>query len=175
MPELPDIIVYIESLDAKARGSTLNRVRVLNPFVLRTAVPPITQAEGQPIVGVERLGKRVVLALDGELVLVIHLMIAGRLRWLPVGAKPPGKATLATFEFDAGTLVLTEAGSKRRASLHLIAGRAALHAIDPGGIETAQEKFLGALQAVAGIVERRHTLPNTSRSGAAGRCSPGAS
>jgi formamidopyrimidine-DNA glycosylase len=135
MPELPDITVYIESLGAKVRGSTLNRVRVLNPFVLRTAVPPITQAEGRRVIGIERLGKRVVLALEGELFLVIHLMIAGRLRWVAAGAKPAGKASLAALEFDGGTLVLAEAGSKRRASLHLIAGRDALHAIDPGGIE----------------------------------------
>jgi formamidopyrimidine-DNA glycosylase len=135
MPELPDITVYIESLDAKVRGSTLQRVRVLNPFLLRTALPPIAQAEGRRVAGIERLGKRIVLALDGELFLVIHLMIAGRLRWLAAGAKPPGKASLATFEFDGGTLVLTEAGTQRRASLHLLAGREALHAADPGGID----------------------------------------
>ena len=135
MPELPDITVYAESLQAKVHGSTLQRVRVLNPFLLRTALPPIAQAEGRRVVGVERLGKRVVLALDGELFLVIHLMIAGRLRWLSAGAKPPGRIALASFEFDGGTLVLTEAGSKRRASLHLVAGRAALAAMDPGGID----------------------------------------
>jgi formamidopyrimidine-DNA glycosylase len=135
MPELPDITVYAESLQAKVRGSMLQRVRVLNPFLLRTALPPIAQAEGRRVVGVERLGKRVVLALDGELFLVIHLMIAGRLRWLGAGAKPPGRIALASFEFDGGTLVLTEAGSKRRASLHLVAGRAALAAMDPGGID----------------------------------------
>jgi formamidopyrimidine-DNA glycosylase len=135
MPELPDITVYAESLQAKVHGSTLQRVRVLNPFLLRTALPPIAQAEGRRVVGVERLGKRIVLALEGELFLVIHLMIAGRLRWLSAGAKPPGRIALATFEFDGGTLVLTEAGSKRRASLHLVAGRAALAAMDPGGID----------------------------------------
>jgi formamidopyrimidine-DNA glycosylase len=135
MPELPDITVYAESLQAKLHGSTLQRVRVLNPFLLRTALPPIAQAEGRRVVGVERLGKRVVLALEGEFFLVIHLMIAGRLRWLSPGAKPPGRIALASFEFDGGTLVLTEAGSKRRASLHLVAGRAALAAMDPGGID----------------------------------------
>jgi formamidopyrimidine-DNA glycosylase len=134
MPELPDITVYIESLEAKIIGSSVNRVRILNPFVLRTAVPPISLAEGRPVIGVERLGKRIVLALEGELFLVIHLMIAGRLRWLSAGAKPPGKASLITIEFDGGTLVLTEAGSKRRASVHLIAGRPALQSMDPGGI-----------------------------------------
>jgi formamidopyrimidine-DNA glycosylase len=158
MPELPDITVYIESLDAKVRGSTLNRVRVINPFVLRTAVPPIGEAERRRVVGAERLGKRVVLALDGELFLVIHLMIAGRLRWLPVGAKPPGKASLASLEFDAGTLVLTEAGSKRRASLHLIAGRAALHAIDPGGIDVQSSDLATFAQQLA---RENHTLKHS--------------
>ena len=135
MPELPDVAVYTESLAAKLAGALLNRVRVLNPFVLRTAVPPIASAQGKRVVGIERLGKRVVIGLDGELFLVIHLMIAGRLRWLAAGARPPGKVSLAAFEFDVGTLLLTEAGSKRRASLHLVAGRAALEAMDPGGID----------------------------------------
>jgi len=135
MPELPDVAVYAESLAAKLSGAQLNRIRVLNPFVLRTAVPPIASAEGRRVIGIERLGKRVVIGLDGELFLVIHLMIAGRLRWLAAGAKPPGKIALAAFEFEGGTLVLTEAGSKRRASLHLVAGRAALEAMDPGGID----------------------------------------
>jgi len=135
MPELPDVTVYVERLDAKLRGDVLQRVRVLNPFLLRTAVPPISAAEGRRVTGAQRLGKRIVLALDGGLFLVIHLMIAGRLRWLAAGAKPPGKIALATFEFGAGTLVLTEAGSKRRASLHLLPSREALQAMDPGGIE----------------------------------------
>lgn len=135
MPEWPDITVYVESLAAKLHGATLQRVRLLNPFLLRTALPPIGAAEGRSVVGAERLGKRVVLALDDELFLVIHLMIAGRLQWRPPGAKPPAKVALAAFGFDAGTLVLTEAGSKRRASLHLLQGRAALQAMDPGGID----------------------------------------
>ena len=135
MPELPDITVYVERLRTKAVGTVLRRVRVLNAFLLRTALPPIAQAEGQRVVGVERLGKRVVLVLDNGLFLAIHLMIAGRLRWLAAGTKPPGRIALALFEFDTGTLVLTEAGTQRRASLHLLAGRAALQAIDPGGID----------------------------------------
>ena len=135
MPELPDITVYVERLEAKVRDDRLQRVRLLNPFLLRTAVPPIAEAEGRRVVGVERLGKRVVLALEGGLFLVIHLMIAGRLKWLAAGAKPPGKSPLAAFEFNAGTLVLTEAGSQRRASLHLLASREALAAMDPGGID----------------------------------------
>lgn len=135
MPELPDVTVYAERLDAKVRGDVLQRVRLLNPFLLRTAVPPIGEAEGKAVLGVERMGKRIVLALEGGLFLVIHLMIAGRLRWLAAGAKPPGKIALAVFEFGGGSLVLTETGSKRRASLHLVAGREALQAMDPGGID----------------------------------------
>ena len=138
MPELPDITVYVESLAAKLAGATLQRVRVMNPFVLRTAVPPIASAEGRRVTGLERLGKRVVIALDneggGDLFLVIHLMIAGRLQWLAAGAKP-AKSALLALEFDAGTLVLTEAGTQRRASLHLLAGREALAEADPGGVE----------------------------------------
>ncbi len=135
MPELPDIAVYIERMQAKLQGQVLRRVRVLNPFVLRTAVPPIGQAEGRTVVGVQRLGKRIVLGLDDGTYLVMHLMIAGRLRWLPPGGKPPAKLSLAAFEFDGGVLVLTEAGSKRRASLHLLADAPALAAADPGGID----------------------------------------
>jgi formamidopyrimidine-DNA glycosylase len=135
MPELPDVTVYVERLREQVQGRVLQRVRVLNPFLLRTAVPPILAAEGRVVQGVERLGKRIVLALEGDLFLVIHLMIAGRLRWLAAGAKPPGKITLATFEFEGGSLVMTEAGSKRRASLHLVAGREALQALDAGGLD----------------------------------------
>ena len=155
MPELPDITVYVEHLDAKLRGSTLQRIRVLNPFLLRTAVPPITQAEGRRVIGIERLGKRVVLVLDGGLFLVIHLMIAGRLRWLPVGAKPPGRIALATFEFDGGTLLLTEAGSQRRASLHLLASREALNAMDPGGIDVMTAELTAFSERLA---SENHTL-----------------
>jgi formamidopyrimidine-DNA glycosylase len=135
MPELPDVAVYVERLTEKVRGRVLQRVRVLNPFLLRTALPPISAAEGQKVLGVERLGKRIVLVLEGDLFLVVHLMIAGRLRWLQPGAKLPGKITLAAFEFEDGTLAMTEAGSKRRASLHLVAGREALKALDAGGLD----------------------------------------
>ena len=135
MPELPDITVYIERLAAKALGRKLQRVRLLNAFVLRTALPPIVSVDGQHVVGVERLGKRIVLVLDSGAMLVIHLMIAGRLRWLAPSAKLPGKLALASFEFDGGQLVLTEAGTTRRASIHLLADRAALLAMDPGGID----------------------------------------
>lgn len=161
MPELPDITVYVESLAAKLRGATLQRVRITNPFLLRTAVPPIGSAEGRQVTGIERLGKRVVIALDGELFLVIHLMIAGRLQWLAAGAKP-AKSALAAFEFDAGTLVLTEAGTKRRASLHLLAGREALVASDPGGIDVMgadPPAFLARLQAENHTLKRALTNP----------------
>jgi formamidopyrimidine-DNA glycosylase len=135
MPELPDITVYVEAIDKKINGQTLNNIELLNPFLLRTVLPPIADANGKRVVGVRRLGKRVVLELEGDLFLVIHLMIAGRLRWLAPDAKPPGKITLALFRFANGTLVFTEAGSKRRASLHLVEGETALTAMNPGGLE----------------------------------------
>jgi len=162
MPELPDVTVYVERLEAKVRGDVLKHIRLLNPFLLRTALPPIGQAEGRRVIGIERLGKRIVLALEGDLFLVIHLMIAGRLRWLAAGAKPPGKIALATFEFGGGTLVLTEAGSQRRASLHLVAGRAALQAMDPGGIDVMDADvaaFAERLRAENHTVKRSLTNP----------------
>ncbi|MGH8667993.1 MAG: Fpg/Nei family DNA glycosylase [Burkholderiales bacterium] len=132
MPELPDLTVYLESLAARIANRRLLRVRLLNPFLLRTAVPPIAAVENQRVSGVQRVGKRIVIGLEGELYLVLHLMVAGRLRW---DAKTAKRITLAHFEFDSGTLALTEAGTKRRASLHLVQGEAALRAIDPGGLE----------------------------------------
>jgi formamidopyrimidine-DNA glycosylase len=162
VPELPDITVYIERLQAKVQGQVLRRLKVLNPFVLRTAVPPIGSAEGHSVVGVERLGKRIVLALAGGSMLVIHLMIAGRLRWLPPGEKPPGKLALAAFEFDTGTLVLTEAGTTRRASIHLLADRAALAAADPGGINivgSRLEDFAARLKSENHTLKRALTMP----------------
>lgn len=162
MPELPDVTVYVERLAARLAGDVLQRVRLLNPFLLRTALPPIGSVEGRKVLGVERLGKRIVLALEGELFLVMHLMIAGRLRWLPAGAKPPGKVSLAAFEFGGGTLVLTEAGSKRRASLHLVAGRDALAAMDPGGIDVLGcdlSAFSERLQAENHTLKRSLTNP----------------
>ncbi len=135
MPELPDLTLYLESLEARIARRRLARIRLLNPFLLRTAVPPIASAEGKTVLGLRRLGKRIVIGLESELYLVLHLMMAGRLRWLAADAKPPARITLALFEFDNGTLALTEAGTKRRASLHLVQGRAALDAMDPGGIE----------------------------------------
>jgi formamidopyrimidine-DNA glycosylase len=137
MPELPDIVVYIESLEARVRGKVLQSVRLLNPFILRTAVPPIRTAEGRKVLGLRRLGKRIVFELEGGLFLVLHLMIAGRLRWTDAKAKPklPGRIALALLEFDSGTLMLTEAGTKRMASLHLLQGEAALDALHVAGME----------------------------------------
>ena len=155
MPELPDITVYVESLEAKLSGATLQRVRLQSPFLLRTAVPPIGSAEGRRVLGTERLGKRVVLALEGELFLVIHLMVAGRLQWLAVDGKPAAKSALAVFEFDTGRLALTEAGSRRRASLHLLAGRDALAAADPGGIDVFGVDLVAF---AARLVSENHTL-----------------
>jgi len=144
MPELPDITVYVEQLAARLAGDTLRGVKLLNPFLLRTALPPIDRAVGRRVSGVRRLGKRVVLVLasagadDGDSdepwFLVLHLMIAGRLHWLAAGRKPP-RGALLLLDFDAGTLMLTEAGTQRRASLHLVAGEDALAALDPGGLE----------------------------------------
>src|SRR5947209_6770891 len=118
MPELPDVELYRDALATRLRSQRLERTRILNPFVLRTAVPPISEAAGKRVIDVQRLGKRLVLALEDEWFLVLHLMIAGRLRWLASGAKPPARITLALFEFANGTLAFTEAGTKRRASLH---------------------------------------------------------
>ena len=132
MPELPDLTVYLEHLEARIANRRLLRIRLLNPFVLRTAVPPIAAAEGKRVLGLSRVGKRIVLGLEDELYLVMHLMVAGRLRW---DDKTPKRITLALFDFDGGTLAFTEAGTKRRASLHLVQGKAALDAMDPGGIE----------------------------------------
>jgi formamidopyrimidine-DNA glycosylase len=135
MPELPDVMVYVEALDKRVRGRVLEKVRLRSPFLLRTFDPPVEVVEGRRIVGVERLGKRVVLEAEGSLFLVIHLMIAGRLRWFDGEPKGLGKMALADFAFDNGTLVLTEAGTKKRASLHVVSGRDGLASLDPGGLE----------------------------------------
>ncbi len=141
MPELPDVVVYIEHLRNRLAGRTLQGVRLVNPFVLRSVTPAMASARGKEVVGVRRIGKRIVIALEGELFLVLHLMIAGRLRWLEKDAKLPGRITLAAFEFQSGTLVFTEAGTKRRASLHLVEGEAALAAMDPGGLDVLAAGF----------------------------------
>jgi formamidopyrimidine-DNA glycosylase len=157
LPELPDVAVYLESLERRILGARLLRIRLLNPFLLRTAVPPIVSAEGKKVRGLRRLGKRIVLALEGELFLVIHLMIAGRLQW---DSKRKG---LAVFEFDTGNLTLTEAGTKRRASLHLVHGEAALAALDPGGIDvfsSTLSAFSEKLRSENRTVKRSLTDPH---------------
>jgi formamidopyrimidine-DNA glycosylase len=155
VPELPDIVAYLESLQSRVIGQRLESVRIINPFVLRSVEPPIAAAAGRQVVGLRRMGKRIVLELGGRYFLVIHLMIAGRLRWRPPGAKPPGKPALAAFTFTTGTLVLTEAGTKRRASVHLVAGEAALAEFDRGGLEVFDSDLPGF---AARLRWERHTL-----------------
>ena len=135
MPEIPDLEVYLRALCSRILGQELQRVRLGNPFVLRTVVPPLDAANGRRVEGLERLGKRLVVALEGDLFLVIHLMIAGRLHWKPSGAAIPRGSGLAAFDFGTGTLLLTEAGKTRRASLHLVSVRDTLATMDPGGLE----------------------------------------
>jgi formamidopyrimidine-DNA glycosylase len=135
VPELPDIAAYISALEPRIVGQTLEHVRLTNVFLLRTADPPISAVEGRTVRELRRIGKRIAIGLDGELWLVLHLMIAGRLHWRPAGAKLGGRTMLAAFDFPNGTLTLTEAGTKRRASLHLVRGEAALAELDPGGID----------------------------------------
>jgi formamidopyrimidine-DNA glycosylase len=155
MPELPDVVVYVEALERRILGQPLERVRLASPFVLRSVDPPVAEAEGRRVVAVRRLGKRIVLALEGGLFVVIHLMIAGRLRWRPAGAKTPGRIGLAAFDFPRGTLVLTEAGSKRRASLHLVKGEAALAGLDRGGLEPLDTSLAAFRDR---LVSESHTL-----------------
>ena len=134
MPELPDIVVYVESLERRIVGRTLEQVHLKSPFVLRTAVPPLTDVIGKRILAVRRIGKRIALVMEGELFVVLHLMIAGRLRWIEAGGEPPATA-VATFRFANGTLAFTEAGTRKRASLHIVHGDDAVAAFDMGGLE----------------------------------------
>jgi formamidopyrimidine-DNA glycosylase len=135
VPELPDIDLYVDKLDERLRGKTLNRIRISAPFLLRSVDPPLTAAEGRCVTGVRRLGKRVALGLDDDYWLVLHLMVAGRLHWRDSPVELNGKQQIAAFDFSNGTLLLTEAGSKKRASLFLVQGESGLSAHDPGGIE----------------------------------------
>ena len=130
MPEYPDVVVYVEHLRRRLIGRVLEKIRLGSPFVVRSADPPLRLVEGKRVVGVSRLGKRIILELEGDLFLVFHLMIAGRLHWVERGTKVPGRRGLAAFDFDDGTLSLTEASSKKRASLHLVRGRSQLTAFD---------------------------------------------
>jgi formamidopyrimidine-DNA glycosylase len=158
VPELPDVTVYIEALESRIVGHELLKLRLLNPFVLRTVVPSPAELAGRRVLRLRRIGKRIVLELDGATFIVVHLMIAGRFRWLAPGAKAPGKIGLAAFDFDNGTLVLTEAGSKRRASIHLVDGEAALAQFDPGGIEVLQSPLADFSERIR---RERHTLKRT--------------
>ena len=162
MPELPDITAYVEALEERITGHTLEKVRLASPFILRTVEPTPADTAGKRVIGLRRLGKRIAIALEDELFLIIHLMIAGRLKWLPKGAKVPGKVGLAAFDFDSGTLVLTEAGSKRRASLHIVRGEAALAEHHRGGIEPLEmtyDEFRTALTAGRHTLKRQLTDP----------------
>ena len=153
MPELPDIAAYITALEARILGQTLERVRLGSPFLLRTVQPPLSDVEGRTVRDLRRVGKRIAIGVEGELWLVLHLMIAGRLHWRAASAKVGGRNNLAAFDFPKGSLVLTEAGAKRRASLHVVEGEEGLRSIDPGGIEI----FAGGLEAF------RHALTVENR------------
>ncbi len=164
MPELPDIAAYISALDDRIVGRRLERVRVANPFLLRTAEPPLSSADGRVVRELRRIGKRIAIGLEGDLWLVIHLMIAGRLHWRAAGAKLAGRNALAALDFENGSLVLTEAGTKRRASLHVLSGEAALAAVDPGGIDafaTDLDGFRTALTTENRTLKRALTDPRT--------------
>jgi formamidopyrimidine-DNA glycosylase len=155
MPELPDVAVYIEALEARIAGARLERVRLASPFLLRSVDPPLAEVTSRRVTGLRRLGKRIVIGLEGDLFLMLHLMIAGRLHWKSAGAKPPGKIGLAAFDFSSGTLVLTEAGTKRRAALYLVRGEAGLREHDPGGLEVL-DTDLAAFRAA--LARENHTL-----------------
>jgi len=162
MPELPDINAYLHALDSRIVGQVLRKVRIASPFVLRTAQPPIAEVEGHAVRELQRIGKPVAIGLDNELWIVIHLMIAGRLHWRAAGAKLGGRNNLAAFDFDAGSLLLTEAGTKRRASLHVVSGSAAVHAMDAGGIDvfaSSPQQFRAALTAENRTLKRALTDP----------------
>lgn len=162
MPELPDVTVYIEALDRFVVGRALERARAINPFILRSVDPPLSAVEQREVKGTARVGKRIVLSLTDDLHIVIHLMIAGRLRWRDKGQKPPGKIAQATFEFAHGTLFLTEAGSKRRASLHVVRGIDAVRAMDRGGIDVfvaTSDEFAARLRGENHTLKRSLTDP----------------
>ena len=162
MPEYPDITLYIDHLRSRILNEPLEEVRLASPFFLRSVEVPIGATKGKRVVEVRRLGKRIVFALEADLFLVLHLMIAGRLRWRPRGTKPVGKIALATFDFPKGTLLVTEASSKKRASLHVVRGEDGLGAHDPGGLEVLDadlERFRDALVRESHTVKRALTDP----------------
>jgi len=162
MPELPDIAAYLDALETRIVGQRLERVRLGSPFLLRSVQPPLTSVEGRVVRGLRRIGKRIAIGVEGDLWLVLHLMIAGRLHWRPVGAKLDGRRNLAAFDFPTGSLVLTEAGTKHRASLYLVSGEEGLRAMDPGGIDVLGsdlEAFKAALTAENRTLKRALTDP----------------
>jgi formamidopyrimidine-DNA glycosylase len=155
MPELPDVLLYIESLKPRILNQTLERVRLASPFLVRSVTPPISTIDGRQICGLRRLGKQIVLEFDGNVFLIIHLMIAGRFQWKERGAKIPGRLGLAAFDFPSGTLLLTEAGSKRRASLHLVAGERDLAGFDRGALEVLDSSISDFRSS---LTRENHTL-----------------
>lgn len=162
MPELPDIVVYIEALEKRILAKRLDRVRIASPFLLRTVTPPLASAEGQIVLHLRRMGKRICIGLENDISLVLHLMIAGRLHWKKRDAKVSPPRGLAAFDFENGTLLWTEAGSKKRASLHVVAGEAGLAALDPGGIEVLDanlDQFAAALTSANHTLKRALTDP----------------
>ena len=162
VPELPDISAYIHALESRILGQPLEQVRVASPFLLRTVAPPLADAEGHLVQKIRRVGKRIAIGLDNDLWLVLHLMIAGRLHWKKRGATLNGRQNLAALDFPAGSLVLTEAGARRRASLHVLKGEEGLHSVDPGGIEifsSTLESFRTALTAENRTLKRALTDP----------------
>lgn len=162
MPELPDIAAYISALEPRIVGQPLLHIRLTSPFLLRTAKPPVTDVEGRTVRDLRRIGKRIAIGVEGELWLVLHLMIAGRLHWRPPAAKLAGRQSLAAFDFPSGSLVLTEAGTKHRASLYVVGGEEGLKALDPGGIEVLSstvESFREALTAENRTLKRALTDP----------------
>jgi formamidopyrimidine-DNA glycosylase len=155
MPELPDIELYLHALRKRVLGETVLGVRIASPFLLRTVEPPLEEAAGKRVIGLRRLGKRIVFELEKELFLVVHLMISGRFRWKPSGHKIPGRLGLAAFDFEDGSLLLTEASKKKRAALHLCLGETALHEHDPGGVEPLEVDGGSFRDA---LLERNHTV-----------------
>lgn len=158
MPELPDLTVYLERLDGRIVGARLDDIRIASPFVLRSVTPTVAEARGRVVAGVRRLAKQLVIELEGRLFIVIHLMIAGRLRWRDAGAAVPKRVGLAAFDFSSGTLILTEASKKKRAALRLAAGDAALAALDPGGLEVLEIELPAFAERLRAT---RHTLKRT--------------
>jgi formamidopyrimidine-DNA glycosylase len=155
MPELPDVLLYIEALKPRVLNQTLERVRLASPFVVRSVAPPISSLNGRTVIALHRLGKQIVFEFDTELFLIIHLMIAGRFQWKETGAKIPGKLGLAAFDFSTGTLLLTEAGSKKRASIYVVQSKQALEAFDRGALEVMNSSLAAFSEA---LTRENHTL-----------------